>query len=125
MVPTSCAPLMLVNPPPLPLKVPVIFTPLAPLVTMVVGNCAGEIVPVTLLAVFANIAKGVGRIGSRGVNSVNVAPPLVRTAISIQLLDPLNTSGPKSITVANMPLVTPIARLVTGPARGVPFVFVA
>ena len=38
-------------PPAFPLKRPEIFTPLAPLVTMLVGNCSSGIVPVMFAAV--------------------------------------------------------------------------
>ena len=47
-------------------------------------------------------------------------PPLVLTANCSQLEAPVNTLGPKSIVVVNSPLLTSVARFVTGPATAPP-----
>ena len=75
-------------------------------------------VPDKPLAVFAKTAYGVGVNCWRGAKVVNVLTPLVSTPICNQLVAPVNTPGPKSISTVNRPLVTPTALLVTGPATG-------
>ena len=57
----------------------------------------------------------------RGASVVNALPPLVRTEISSQFVEPLKTLEPKSIVARNNPLLlTATAVLVIGPATGLP-----
>ena len=85
-----------VMPAPLPLNVPEIFTPLAPLVTTVAGSCPSGIVPVSCAtgtlpeSAAAVMAYGVGVTGWRGVSTPNAPPPLVPTPSSSQRAAPGN-----------------------------------
>src|SRR5581483_11898330 len=58
LMPPSVAALTLVTLAPLPEKAPARFNPVALFVTTAVGNCAKEIVPLKLPALFANMAYG-------------------------------------------------------------------
>ena len=73
---------------------------------------AAETVPLTLLAVPAKIAYGVGMRACNGFSAAKVLAPLVRTLIASHVELPVKTL-PKSRVVAKSPLVTPTARLVT------------
>src|ERR1019366_2328971 len=88
-------------------------------------NCARGSVPSRLLAELAMIAYGIGKMGWRGERVVNDAAPFVRTPISSQRFDPVNTLLPKSSITANNPLVTPVTELVIGPATVLPPLLVA
>ena len=88
-------------------------------------NCPGPMEPLKLLAVVAKMANGTGVSCWRGVKGMKLlAPVLVSTLISNQLVGPVNGSEPKSICTVNRPLLTMTPLLVTGPAMGEPPVLV-
>ena len=70
------------------------------------------------------IAYGTGVTCWRGDSVAKVFAPLVLTAISSQLLVPVNRPGPKLTSVVNNPFVTATALFVTDPAMAVPVKFV-
>src|SRR5947209_8092341 len=113
----------LLKPAPLPANAPEKLTPVAPLVTSEEGKCVSETVPLTLLAVVANTAYGVGVNCWRGASVMKAFAALELTAISSQLLPPVKTF-PKSTVVVNNPLLTGTARFVTGPERALPVTLV-
>jgi hypothetical protein len=93
---------------------------------MVPFNCAAGGVPDKVPAVFAKMAYGVGKFCWRGVNSVNAPLPLVRTAMSRQYSAAVEHSWPEIHDRGKQaPLLTAVARLVTGLATGLPFTLVS